>query len=224
MIRQYPSCNTDVAESEQIWFQLYSTLRPSIAAWVYASDVAVWHGQENDIVEDILQETAIRIHKYMQQVEKGVNPPILSMRGFSKAVAHNHFQDLRRKDARLLHFPRYEGRDTATLIIMRNDDVDPAEIAHEALTRLSLLMTAVHIIVSLPQKQRTALLIDLANLSQEDEKYEPLQTAFLHVGIRLHDYRQALPTNTLERGRHAALLSIAYKAVRQKFRSRESEW
>src|SRR5579859_273767 len=88
-------------ENDQMWFQqLRAMLLPSIRSWVYTAGVAIWRGQESDIIEDILEETVIKVYTYMQQAKEGLYPPIVSMNAFSKAVARNHFQDQRRKDSR----------------------------------------------------------------------------------------------------------------------------
>ena len=66
-----------------------------------------------------------------------------------------------------------------------------------------------------PAKQRKALLIDLAIHSPIDEPFSPLQCAFSNVGIRLEMYRDLLPRDAVARGRHNALLSLAYKRVKK---------
>jgi hypothetical protein len=63
------------------------------------------------------------------------------------------------------------------------------------------------------QKQRIALLIDLANRMDFDVRPTPLQKAFLEVGIRLQDYQQPIPKVPVERSRHASNTSLAYKRI-----------
>lgn len=72
-----------------------------------------------------------------------------------------------------------------------------------------------HEIVHFPLKQRQAILIDLANRMHFGAEPTPLQTAFLQVGIDLQEYRLSLPTDPIERSRHASLLSYAYKRLGQ---------
>ena len=79
-------------------------------------------------------------------------------------------------------------------------------------------MALARMIVDFPTKQRTALLIDLANHADLSEEDNQLQTAFASVDIDLRDYRRVLPNDPLERSRHAASLSMAYKRLRRSFR------
>ena len=62
---------------------------------------------------------------------------------------------------------------------------------------------------------RTALLIDLANRMAFDAQPTALQKAFLEVGIRLQDYQQPPPKDTVGRSRHASNVSLAYKRTRE---------
>jgi hypothetical protein len=64
-----------------------------------------------------------------------------------------------------------------------------------------------------PDKQRRAILTDIAIRMHFGRRQTPLQQAFLEAGIDLREYRQALPSNPRERIRHAALVSYAYKRV-----------
>ena len=67
-------------------------------------------------------------------------------------------------------------------------------------------------------KQRTALLIDLANHTDLTDETSPLKTAFMAVNINLCEYQRALPPDPLERSRHRPHLSITHiKRLRQTF-------
>jgi hypothetical protein len=103
--------------------------------------------------------------------------------------------------------------------MVMEDHADPSEIALEGLSRKALLVVLAQMIAKFPCKQRTALLIDLANLSDVSDESDSLQAAFLEVGIRLYDYRCTLPAEPSERGKHSALLSTAYKRLKHTFRS-----
>ncbi len=201
---------------DQIWCELYSTLRPYILAWVYSSGVTSWHGQENDIADDILQEAIIRTLKYTKQAESGKNLPIHSITCFSRTVAQNHFRDLRRRELRLVR-PTLHDNDEVPFFVSQSEQVDPSEVALEGLARRSLLLALARIIADFPDKQRTALLTDLANHADFADEQCPLRSAFVAVGIDLHAYRRPLPINPAERSRHAASLSMAYKRLKQTF-------
>jgi DNA-directed RNA polymerase specialized sigma24 family protein len=199
-----------------IWYELYNSLRPYILACVYAARVSCWHGQERDIAEDVLQETIIRTMKYTRQAEAGQTTPIYSMMCFGRTVAYNHIRDLRRRDLRLFRPESYDQQPIADFSQFV-EVVDPAEIALEELNRYALWKSAALVIAQFPEKQQNALLIDLARRTDFQDERSSLGSAFLSVGIDLHDYHQLLPVDPAARGRHAALLSIAYKRLRESF-------
>src|SRR5260370_1367626 len=80
---------------------------------------------------------------------------------------------------------------------------------------LRLYVKFSHAVVKFPYKQRTALLIDLANRMDFNLEPTPLQKAFLGVGIRLQDYQQPLSEDARGRSRHASNTSHAYKRTRE---------
>ncbi|GCF08275.1 hypothetical protein [Dictyobacter arantiisoli] len=207
--------------SDRVWGELYKTLRPYILGWVYSSGVTSWHGQELDIADDILQEAVIRTMKYTRLAESGGGLPIHSMTCFGRTVAHNHFRDLRRRELRLIRPSSQDGE--FSYLLANGDDVDPSEVALDSLMRISVLMTLARIIIDFPAKQRTALLIDLANHSDLSGESGPLQTAFAAVGIDLREYLRSLSNDPLERSRHAASLSMAYKRLRQTFQVKDDD-
>jgi len=210
------------AVSDRVWIELYSTLRPYILGWVYSSGVTSWHGQEHDIADDILQEAVIRTLKYTRLVENGIGMPIHSMTCFGRTVAHNHFRDLRRRELRLIRPTSQDGE--VSYLLSNGDDVDPSEIALDSLMRISVLMTLARIIVDFPVKQRTALLVDLANHADLSGETSQLLAAFMTVGIDLREYRRPPSDDPLERSRHAASLSMAYKRLRQTFQLKEQDF
>jgi DNA-directed RNA polymerase specialized sigma24 family protein len=199
--------------SDTIWQKLSLLLRPLIKRWVYNSHVPSWNGQEFDIVEDILQESLFRIFKYTKKAESGAVPPIESLEHISVVIAHNCCKDLRRKDQRLIRLSPDERMFGCQVVMPKQSDV--SEIAIDNLFRAWLYIKLSHDIVKFPDKQRRALLVDLANRMHFDEEPTPLQQAFLDQKIRLQDYQKSLPVNTVERTRHASLLSLALKRVGQ---------
>ncbi|WP_151755320.1 hypothetical protein [Dictyobacter vulcani] len=90
--------------------------------------------------------------------------------------------------------------------------------------RISVLMALARLIVDFPIKQRTALLIDLANHADLSGETSQLLSAFQAVGIDLRAYRCTLSRDPLERSRHAASLSMAYKRLRQTFQYHEQDF
>jgi DNA-directed RNA polymerase specialized sigma24 family protein len=198
------------------WEDLYHILPPYVRSCIRCAGISAWHRQEYDIVEEIVQETVVRIFTYTQKVEHGKALPIHSLQHFSRRVAHNHCEDLRRKE------PRFTA--TAYDEALADPDersgnwVDPIEQVLEDMMLAHLFPEVARRIADFPRKQRTALLIDLANLSVFDESvgaaFTPLEQAFLAVGIHLMDYRGPLSDDVAARSRHSASLSYAYRRLR----------
>ena len=197
--------------NEIFWQKLYSLLRPLVKRWVYSSHVPSWKGQEEDVVEDIVQEAITRLFQYSQRAERGEVVPIETIEHMIKVVALNYCRDLKRRERRLLRSIMDDRSyvedvdDTATL--------DPAEIAVDKVFQEWLFEKLSREIVNFPKKQRNALLMDLAHRMHFAVRPTSLQRAFLRRGIRLQDFRAPAPKNPFERGRHAANLNLAYKRV-----------
>jgi DNA-directed RNA polymerase specialized sigma24 family protein len=195
--------------SDALWINLYSSLRPLVKSLVYSSGISSWRGQEEDIVEDIIQETIVRVLKVIRRAENGECSQIASPKALSIVIARHYYEDLRRRDKRLLR------NHTNEHWLEVNDDrqgpVDPSE---QALNNVFLEWLYVKFsieAVKFSQKQRIALLIDLANRMDFGLVPTPLQKAFLEVGIQFQDYQKPLPKDPVERSRIAANTSLAYK-------------
>src|SRR5437660_1309866 len=80
--------------NEKTWADLISVLRPYARHFVYSARVGCWHGQEEDIIEDIVQETAYRILERFQQAERGEALPIYSPKQMLVMIARNYFIDI----------------------------------------------------------------------------------------------------------------------------------
>jgi DNA-directed RNA polymerase specialized sigma24 family protein len=199
-------------DKELLWSQLYNVLRPTISSWIYNSGVASWRGQENDLIEDILQETIFRTFVFQQQAE-GAGTPIHNVTGFGSTVAYRLFIDLRRRDLRLIRSCENEHQES--LFTTADAQENPAEVAIERLSRISLLVTVLTFIAKFPTKQRDALLVDMARRSNFLDEDSPLQVALAQVQIKLQDYLQQQPGSRKEAAQQASLLSIAYKRLRR---------
>jgi hypothetical protein len=197
--------------SEITWRDLYPKLRSLVRYLVYSAQVPSWTGQEEDIMEDVEQETVRRLLERAQKAERGEATPIESLPQMMAAIAQNYCKDLRRHDYRLSHAPppasfsaAHDGRDEQPHLL---------ETVAESVYQEMLFKLLAREVASFPEKQRTALLVDLANRMYFDAPPTPLQRAFLAVGIQLRQFRRPLPANRRERDRHAALLSYAYKRI-----------
>jgi DNA-directed RNA polymerase specialized sigma24 family protein len=198
------------------WDELRNWLKPFVLSWIHQYNLPLWLGQEMEIAEDILQETLLRVIKYIRPGELHNNRPIESLDNFCITVAHNYVRDLRRRQSKLTRLPAFsETMERFTPELAAPDD--PVELALLHLMSRDTLINLAHIIADFPLGQRRAILIDLAHYSDFDEESGPLHIIFLEIGINLHEYKLAIPQDPIARSRHASLLSIAYKRLKQTF-------
>ena len=195
--------------SNDFWIDLYSFLRPLVKKLVYSSGITSWRGQEEDLVEDIVQETIVRVLKVIRRSENGECAQIGSSKALSNVIGRHYFEDLRRRDKRLLRSATNEHMLAVNAV--RQGHVDPSELAVNNIFLEWLYVMFSLEVVKFSQKQRIALLIDLANRMHFSFVPTPLQKAFLNVGIQLQDYQQPLPIDPIERSRIASNTSLAYK-------------
>jgi DNA-directed RNA polymerase specialized sigma24 family protein len=206
---------TCAAMSDTTWSVLYPDLRSLASYLVRTSPLPYWRGQEEDLAEDIAQETVRRVIERAQKAERGEASPIQSLKQMATTIAYNYYRDLKRHDYRLsrldmtdasMYSPqgypadRYSSEDLLDAVV---DKVD----------RENLFSKLAEEIGSFPPKQKQALLTDLANRMSFDEELTPLQESFLGNGIDLRNYIQPLPNDHKERCRHISLVSQAYKRV-----------
>lgn len=196
--------------SESTWRKLYPLLESLVPYFVYSSNIVSWHGQEKDILEDIMQETGRRIIERSQKAAQGEALPIQSLKSMLIAVAHNYCKDLGRRDRRLL---RISQDTTFQVDLNQRNQVNPEEAGVENVYQETLFKLVVREVAAFPDKQRRAILIDLANRMHFGQRLTPLQQAFLDAGIDLREFQRALSTNPQERSRHTALVNCAYKRL-----------
>jgi DNA-directed RNA polymerase specialized sigma24 family protein len=205
--------STEKQGSELSWRELYPLLRSLANHFVYSFKVSSWYGQEKDIIEDVVQETAIRVLERVQKAERGEATPIHCLEHMIWTIVRNYCLDIRRHDRRLFHTLTDDYLSEGYIVL--DDQVNLTDEATENAYREDLFILLAYEIANFPDKQRIALLIDLANLMQFDVQPTPLQKAFLAMGIELKEYQQTLPANRIERSRHSSLLSVAYKRLAQ---------
>lgn len=196
---------------EDMWEELLRFLRSYAWRLVRAAQVESWRGQRGDLVEDIVQETVRRIIERARRAHAGELPSIASLKGFATIIARHYCIDLQRRDSRL----RREVSNTACIECgaARDEHMSLLDLAIERLFQEELFARLAHCVVRFPRKQRTALLIDLANYTPFEEEPSVLQKAFLAEGIDLRLYHRPPPDDRAARARHAALVSVAYKRV-----------
>src|ERR1051326_3033795 len=150
------NCSNEIS-----WQKLYSLLRPIVKHLVYSSRLPSWKGQEEDVVDDIVQEAITRLFQYSQRVERGEVARIDTIEHMIKVVALNYGRDLNRSESRLLRLIMVD----QPYVEHVNDTeiVDPAEIATDKVFQEWLFERLSQEIVNFPKKQRNALLIDLTD-------------------------------------------------------------
>jgi DNA-directed RNA polymerase specialized sigma24 family protein len=214
MILNAPATNTDETfdlSSDNTFEKLYPSLESLAKYFVYSLRVPSWQGQENDIVADIVQETWRRVIERSRKAERGEAPPIRSLKSIVTVIARNYCKDLRRHDRKLLRILPQDVSPQAHLSVHDQQHLEDA--GSESVYQEKLFKLVAREIASFPEKQRIAILTDLANRMYFEKQPTPLQLAFLKVGLDLRDYRKTLPTDPKERSRHVSLVTYAYKRV-----------
>lgn len=203
--------DSELAE-ENRWTTLYRLLRPLATSWTYRAGVPIWKGQEQDIIEDILQTSMEKIFKYSEDAQrKGI--AIGSLERLSIVITKRCFLDLRRRELRLLHLSLDDSAPCGPSLL--DLLADPSQEAEEKMYEEWLLAVSARTIATFSRKLRAAILSDLANRSCFDAEPTTLQQAFLAAGVRLQDYQRAPSPDLAERGRQSALRSLAYKRLSQ---------
>jgi RNA polymerase sigma factor (sigma-70 family) len=203
-----------IPDNEAMWQELLYFLYAYARRLIHATHVESWQGQKADLVEDIVQETVLRILERTRHTGCRALPPIHSLKGFTTIVARHYCIDLQRHDSRLRRITQHTA--------------EPAEqtnlfaLVTERLSQEELFTRLVHHVAHFPRKQREALLIDLAKHLHFAEA-SALQKAFLAQGIDLRTYQRPLPDDPLERTRHIALVSVAYKRVARCMRNEDRD-
>jgi hypothetical protein len=200
---------------EQAWYDLYFWLLPLVEMWVRTARVSAWSGQYEEVAQDITLEAITRTFRYYQRSHSGSLPPIGSLHALCKVIARNHFRDVRKKDWYLVR-PTQDGNEASLHdLFSPANGVDAAEIALDHLVLDAVMTMVASVVVKFPLGQRTALLADLARISDLDGENTCLEQALHDVGVKLSDYRRPPSTDPVARGRDAALRSIAYKRLKR---------
>ncbi len=198
--------------SEAIWKSLYHKLRPYIRKFVWSYRFSLSKGQENDVVEDLLQETVVRVFKYAKYAAEGHVAPIDSIERFGYTIALNVCRDWWRKERHMLCQSLDDG--VPEEMLSRTWVLNPEEVALNLVYQEWIFMKVAKGIAQFPQKTRRALLIELAERTFFDNEPTPLQKAFLQQGIRLADYQGLKPVDLKLRSRHNSLANQAFNRVK----------
>ncbi len=201
------------ASGEAAWKSLYHKLHPCVRKFVYSHRFSLSKGQENDVVEDLLQEAVIRVFKYVKRAAEGHVAPIDSIERFGYTIALNVCRDWWRKERRM---QLYQSLDDGVPedALSRAWVLNPEEVALNLVYQEWIFMKVARDIARFPQKTRQALLIELAERTCFDDEPTPLQKAFLQQGIRLADYQGLKPADPKLRNRHNSLANHAFNRVK----------
>jgi DNA-directed RNA polymerase specialized sigma24 family protein len=198
--------------NECFWKDLYDKLHKPVTTFVHRYKVPSWEGQEDDMINDIIQETITRLYNRFLTAPNEIFS-IKNMEAFASTVALRYCLDLRRKEKRLTRLPQ-EGNEIE-MHAFRSDD----ELTNllEALSVQSILADAARIITNIPNKQRRAVLVDLACHNDFTETPTLIEQALAETGIQLREYRYLFPHSQPQRSRHNALVSLGYRRLRTGF-------
>jgi DNA-directed RNA polymerase specialized sigma24 family protein len=192
--------------------ELYAILSPFARKLVYSFAIAAWRGQEEDLAQDLVQETMRRVFERNRRTKDEGMETIYSPKYMMLKIATNYCRDLRRKDKRLLR--PLEHYYTSAYASVTEPHTSFADIATEHVYQNTLFLLIAREVAAFPKGQRRALLIDLASYMYfSDDHHTSLQQAFLEVGIQLKHYKDLLPVDPRERARHLSLLHHAYKRL-----------
>lgn len=207
----YPEQNPGVN-----WHSIYCYLTRKVTKWVSTAKVATWLAQREDIVADIVQETIIRALRRIEEGNSGDKTPVRCVESMCIRIAHNCFIDMIRHDQHLLPIIDDAGWTARkTPFIGARQEEDAASVAAENVFVASLFELIAAEVINFPRKLRTALFIDLACRMSFKGEPTALQVAFLRAGVVLHEYRRQIPYDPVSRSRHASLVSLAYKRIRE---------
>lgn len=195
-------------QSDTNWHDIYNTLRPIAKHIVYRYRASAWRGQENDIAEDIIQETVRKLFEYEQKVQRGESVPIHSLVPMMRVIAHNYSKDMLRHNNRVI---RIDANHTEMPPL--HEEINVEECGTENAYNEMLFRELARAIASFPPKQQHALLIDIAAHMSFEQQPTPLQQAFANAGIQLQTYQDMLPITPVGHNRYTSLLSHAYKRV-----------
>ena len=193
------------------WHTLYSQLTVIVTRWVHSANLPTWKTQREEIIEEIVQETMIKVLKRIRRGESGELSPVYSVEGLCVRVAYNLFIDMVRHDRRLVPMTS-KSRDGVPYEVP-DDGKDYSEVAVENVYTAGLFVQVAVAIQAFPPKLRTALIIDLVSRMSFEDEATPLQQALLSAGIDLEQYRSRHSADPVARSRQASLASLGYKKI-----------
>lgn len=197
--------------SQANWQTLYRQITAIVTPWVRSANLPTWKTQREDIIDEIVQETMMKVWKRICRGENGELSPVYSVEGLCVRVAYNIFIDMVRRDRRLVPMASKSGDDAPCDI--PDEGKDYSEVAVDNVYTAGLFRQVAVAIQAFPSKLRAALISDLVNRMSFRDEATPLQQALLGAGIDLEQYRSRHSADPVARSRQASLASLGYKKV-----------
>jgi len=192
------------------WHMLYKQLTIAVTHWVYSSNLLAWKNQREEIIDDIVQETMMKVLKRIHQGETGELAPVYSVEGMCIRVARNVFIDMLRRDRRLVPLA---SNNNDEMYDIPDDGEDYSEVAVDNVYYANLFTQVAFAIQGFPPKLRAAMIIDLVSRMSFESEETPLQKALLNAGINLEEFRGQCPSDPVMKSRQSSLASLGYKKI-----------
>ena len=193
------------------WHMLHNQLTIAVTQWVCSANLLAWKAQREEIIDDIVQETMMKVLKRIHQGESGELSPVYSVEGLSIRVAHNVFIDMLRRDRRLV--PLASDDWNGATYDIPNDGQDYSEVAVDNAYNANLFTQVALAIQSFPPKLRAAIIIDLVSRMSFDCEKTSLQQALVNAGIDLEEFRNQRSSDPVMKSRQSSLASLGYKKI-----------
>lgn len=193
------------------WHTLYRQLKVIVTRWVHSANLPTWKAQREDIIDEIVQETMIKVLKRIRRGESGELSPVYSVDGLCVRAAYNIFIDMVRHDRRLV--PMASKRWDDAPYDVPDEGQDYSEVAVDNVYNANLFGQVALAVQAFPPKLRSALVIDLVSRMSFEGEVTPLQQALHNAGIDLEQYRGQRSSDPVARGRQASLASLGYKKI-----------
>ena len=196
--------------SDTNWHILYSQLTGIVSVWVRSANLPTWKAQRDDIIDEIVQETMVRLLKRIRRGESGELSPVYAVEALSLRIAYNFFIDIMRRDRRLVPAIQQDGTE---YVFAEQDEENYTEVALDNVFTAALFRMVAAEIALFSSKLRRAVLVDLASRMSFKGEATLLQQAFRDVGIDLEQYRCSGSSDSAARARQASLASIGFKKL-----------
>ncbi len=192
------------------WHTLHKQLTIAVTLWVCSANLLAWKTQREEIIDDIVQETMMKVLKRIHQGEMGDLTPVYSVEGLCIRVAHNVFIDMLRRDRRLVPMASDNNDEPYEI---PDDGEDYSEVAIDNVYYASIFTQVALAIQEFSPKLRAAIIIDLVSRMSFDGDETPLQKALINAGINIEEFRMQRPSDPVMRSRQSSLANLGYKKI-----------